>query len=537
MIEPHVIAATVSWVLSCARDVLPAAFGAFTRGSAPAAVAALWQGAAVALAMALSLRFAPRVSAAHRFAAWAVGFAVVAGLPFLPLLRFNAGVHIAAAAPLQAAAAKPWFQLDSRWGFAIAALWLAASVLRAAALGLHSLRLRKLWKTATPIQDAAALALKVSVRRPIEICSTRHLDRPSVIGFFAPRILIPEWLLGRLTPAELEQVVLHEAEHLRRHDDWMNLLQKFALVLFPLNPALAWMERRLCREREMACDEGVVRKTQAPRAYAACLTSLAERGLDRNPDRNRDRRAEALSLAAWRRRPELVRRVHSILRGKQSLHPLAARVLVAAVGCGLLVASAELSRCPQMVAFVTAPQPHPVETAELQPVSASAAYAPQAASGIRAIPAKAILSRNALAPAPIGDAPVYHAVRRPQPLAGSQVAWREPAGDPRLQLIKAKVSSAADQDSEPRYFILTAWVVTRTSKFHAQESADYDTGADVQQQTDGTTTQITVTHLILAVYPIAVAPAPASGKQRHSRSESVRPTTPPAASGWLVFQL
>jgi beta-lactamase regulating signal transducer with metallopeptidase domain len=566
MTQTHVIAAVVSWVLRDARDVFPAAFGAFSRGSAPAAVAGLWQGAAVALTLALSLRLAPRVSAAHRFAVWAAGFAVVAGLPFLPLLaRFNAGAHIAAAAPLQNAAAKPWFQLDSRWGFAIAALWLAASAFRAAGLGLHSLRLRKLWKTAAPIQDAASLAVKVSARRPIEICSTSHLDRPSVIGFFAPRILIPDWLLGRLTRAELEQVVLHEAEHLRRHDDWINLLQKFALVLFPLNPALAWMERRLCREREMACDEAVVRRTHAPRAYAACLTSLAERRLQRGIEG----RGEDLSLAAWQRRSELVRRVHSILRGKQPLHPLAARAIVGVVGCGLLLASAELSRCPQMVAFVTAPRPHTVEIAQLQPVSGPAAYAPQAASGFRAIPAKAILPRNALAAVTAGDAPVYHAARRPQPIVSSEVASREAAGDPRQQLIKATLPSAsaaaAYQDSDPQagvpndraprssvsllgcndrssslgwdYFVLTAWVETWTSAPQAREIADYVTGAPEQPQTGSTGTQITVAHLILAIYPVAAAPTPASGTQKTSSSKPVRPPAPSAASGWLVFQL
>ena len=58
----------------------------------------------------------------------------------------------------------------------------------------------------------------------------------------------------------------------------------------------------------MACDDGVIRVTRAPRAYAACLASLAERGLQR--------RAEALSLGAWQRRPELVHRVHSILRAQ-----------------------------------------------------------------------------------------------------------------------------------------------------------------------------------------------------------------------------
>ena len=131
----------------------------------------------------------------------------------------------------------------------------------------------------------------------MQVCTTPNLDRPSVIGFFAPRILIPEWLLTRLTPGELRQIVLHETEHLRRGDDWTNLFQKLCLVLFPLDPALVWIERRLCAEREMACDDGVVRVTHAPRAYAACLASLAERGLRR--------RAEALSLGAWQRRPEL----------------------------------------------------------------------------------------------------------------------------------------------------------------------------------------------------------------------------------------
>ena len=119
----------------------------------------------------------------------------------------------------------------------------------------------------------------------VTLCTTEMLDRPSVIGFLAPRILIPAWLLARLTAGELEQIVLHEAEHLRRGDDWTNLAQKLWLAAFPLNPALAWMEHRLCQQREMACDEGVVRITNAPRAYAACLASLAERGLERQTRR------------------------------------------------------------------------------------------------------------------------------------------------------------------------------------------------------------------------------------------------------------
>ncbi len=267
-------------VLPAGWSAVAQALAAFAESAAPAAIAALWQGAAVAVALALCLRLAPRISAAHRFAAWAVGFAVVVGLPLLPVIARLLAASAAANLPPEQTAARPWLYLNSRWEFIIAALWLAASCLRASELAMHSLRLRRLWKAATPIEargSLRSLLAAASQGRPIELCTTRELDRPSVIGFLAPRILIPEWLFSRLTPGELEQVVLHESEHLRRRDDWTNLLQKLFLVLFSLNPALAWIERRLCREREMACDEGVVRRTQAPRAYAACLTTLAER--------------------------------------------------------------------------------------------------------------------------------------------------------------------------------------------------------------------------------------------------------------------
>ena len=340
-----------------------AMFPAFAQAAAPAAVAALWQGAAVAAALVLCLRFAPRVSAAQRFALWAAGFAVVVGLPVLPLLLNSSGAS--AAAPIPEAAVKPLMHLDIRWAFIIAAVWLAASAIRAGELAFHALRLRRLWKAAKPVEIGVGIDSRAKSRvretlaasshtRPIEICTTRDLDCPSVIGFFVPRILIPEWLFSRLTPGELEQVVLHETEHLRRRDDWTNVLQKLALVLFPLNPGLAWMARHLCREREKACDEGVVRRTQAPRADAACLTTLAERGL---PQRELLRRAHAGSLGAFTRRPELVHRVHSILRRKQSLNPLVAGALVGVVGCGLVIGALELSRSPQLVAFVAAPEP------------------------------------------------------------------------------------------------------------------------------------------------------------------------------------
>ncbi len=376
--------------LQGARNSLLATWSALSQPAAVLVLTAVWQGAAVALGLALCLRLAPRSPARHRFALWGAGFGALVGLQLLPLISRLIPPHLqvtsgsAASGVFTAAPLHPWLQLSSTWSLLIASLWLAASLLRAADLAIHALHLRRLWRSGVPVEalkgranaaqslavlkghgfSRAETAAKLSGalapeessfwdhcrgifrRREVQICTTTELERPSVIGFFAPRILIPDWLFSRLTPGELDQIVLHETQHLRRRDDWTNLLQKLCLVLFPLNPGLAWIERRLCREREMACDDGVIHITRAPRAYAACLASLAERGLQR--------RAGALSLGVWHARPELVHRVHSILRRKHALSPLAARAVLAATACLLLAGATALARCPRLVAFVPA---------------------------------------------------------------------------------------------------------------------------------------------------------------------------------------
>lgn len=555
-------------ILKAMADWGSAMFSAFAQGAAPAAVAALWQGAAVAVALTMCLRFAPRVSAAHRFALWAAGFTVVVGLPLLPLFLHSGGAG--AAAPIPEAATKPLMHLDIRWAFIMAVVWLAASAIRAGELVFHALRLRRLWKAAKPVEIGVGAAFETDSRaksrvretlaatsdeRRIEICTTRDLDCPSVIGFFAPRILIPEWLFSRLTPGELEQVVLHESEHLRRRDDWTNLLQKLALVLFPLNPTLAWMERRLCREREMACDEGVVRRTQAPRAYAACLTTLAERGLQQ---REFLRRAHALSLGAFTRRPELVHRVHSILRRKEALNPLVAGALVGVVGFGLVIGALELSRSPQLVAFVATPEPD-AQVAALEPQSG-----PERIRATDAVfhPIQRVDEIEAKAIAPMSHGAAAHVGTRSfrgdeSSARVTETATTDTAAAPREIPVNDVAPISAMTDGQAQEFVvLTTWEAVQTSSPNSRTVADYETDASDQEQTDHadkqpdsrlpnksqpTTNQgaqIAVTRMILVFYPAGaypasaatgVQPAPATGSLSHRSTASY--------GGWLFFQL
>lgn len=305
-------------------------------------VSGLWQGVVLAAGVGICLRLVPKTTATVRFAVWTVLFAVLAVLPLVHASSGSSSDGFAGHAAL--------LHVDVRWSFAIAALWVIVSLVRAVKLGISAVRLHGIWKRAAPVAGCDAV-LQAAGIRGVELCTSKDVDRPSVIGFFSPRILIPEELFDRLTTAEFGQIVLHEVGHLRRRDDWINLLQKVSLVLVPLNPALVWIERQLCLERELACDDDVLRLTKAPKAYATCLTNLAEKRLGQ--------RAAALSLGAWEKRSELARRVQSILQGGEGMGRVQARVVMTVLVVALMGGATELARCPEFVSFSPTALPIP----------------------------------------------------------------------------------------------------------------------------------------------------------------------------------
>ncbi len=311
--------------------------------AAGALIASVWQGVLLAGMIWICLKLAPRTTAGVRFLTWMVVFFTITLLPLLSVVipsHVGSAESTAAGSPAVSA-----IELDSRWALAVAALWLACSLIRAAGLIGNAFRLRSLWKRAVPVEageQIRAILERSSVRRA-QLCISAEVDQPCVIGFFAPRVLIPSWLLEKATTSELEQIVLHEVSHLGRCDDWTNLVQKIALVCFPLNPALVWAERRLCAERELACDERVIRATKAPRDYATCLTNLAEERLAR--------RSTALSLGAWEKRSQLSSRIESILRGSTILAPHKARAMMALLMIGTVGGAVKLGGSAPLVSF------------------------------------------------------------------------------------------------------------------------------------------------------------------------------------------
>ena len=313
--------------------------------SASALVAGLWQSTVLVAGVWLALKAVPQATATVRFAIWTLVFGLSALLPFAGILT---STHTTAAATQ--------VRIDSEWSYLIGALWIVASTARLTQLAVQGWKLRCLWRRAVPVPNDLLTHTDCSdllTRRRAQLCTSDDIDRPSVIGFFAPKILVPAWLLEQLSATELRHIVLHEMEHLRRRDDWMNLLQKIGLVVFPLNLALLWVDRRLAAEREIACDDGVLQQTQMRRAYATCLTSIAELRLERKMHR----RVVALALGVFgtarllRGPSEFSRRIESILRRRPTMNPMVAQMVAAVLVLGVFGAGVELMRAPQLVSF------------------------------------------------------------------------------------------------------------------------------------------------------------------------------------------
>lgn len=328
-------------------------------GPAELLIASIWQGLLLTAVAWAALRLASGLRASTRFTLWMIVFLLVALLPCFAIGRAFFGT-----APSLASPAPQTFSLhlNVAWAFALEVVWAFASLFSLGRLLLSGTQMRALLRNSVPVpfhslDEEIQSVVKRSGKRSVEIRLSDAVDAPSVIGFFHPAVVVPRSLWSELAPNDMKQIILHEMAHLDRGDDWTNLLQKLLRALSPLNPALVWAERSLCREREQACDDAVLDAAGNPRAYATCLTKLAENKLLRQ--------VTSLAPGFWQRHSELAGRVENILHRRRNLGPVFSRGLVAAGLVASLSGVLALQRCPGLVSF-----------AGNEPVAAAVSIAP-----------------------------------------------------------------------------------------------------------------------------------------------------------------
>lgn len=242
--------------------------------------------------------------------------------------------------------------------FWVVGAWLVFAAWRLARLlwqygALWRLRQRSVAPPEPLARLFAELRPEVGVRRRAGLYLSDELSSPVAAGFWPAAVLMPEELAGA-SPADLDRILRHELAHLRRRDDWTNLVQQLVKAVFGFHPSVWWLGRRLTVDREIACDDHVLAAARSPREYALFLTDFAGRR------RGRD---WAAAPAAWSRNSQLKERIRMLLDTKRNTAPQSSRTHAGALGVtwGLLAALG-LYTGPRL-AFATEAQPDPAPAA------------------------------------------------------------------------------------------------------------------------------------------------------------------------------
>jgi beta-lactamase regulating signal transducer with metallopeptidase domain len=293
-------------------------------------------GTVIAAAAWAFLRLSGKQESRTRFCVWFSALLLAAILPWIGAsaskpaseLGHSAGVGITVPA---------W------WALAIFWLWAAGASLALLRVGFAFSQLLRLRWHARPLApgaihgqvgaDVPSTSSGQALVRAAGVCLSDDVRIPTAVGLFKPLIVIPQWALEELSPSELNSVLIHELEHLRRWDDWTNLAQKILAAVFFFHPAVWWLDRKLALEREMACDEAVLAQTGDRHGYAACLVRVAEKSLLR--------RGLALAQSVVGRVGQTTQRVAEILRPNRrpvrSGRKPALCLLAASSLCGVLL--------------------------------------------------------------------------------------------------------------------------------------------------------------------------------------------------------
>jgi GWxTD domain-containing protein len=318
----------------------------------------LWEGAAIALVLAIALALCN--SARSRYAAACTALLVMLaafGATFawkMPKTVTNAAAVHVPAGPL---APRPTATIDDAVGNAAAAMpyewavpiWVAGvavfSLRRLMGLaGAYRLRHTGVRLAPAPWPARMAeLAARLGIRRTVQLMESCLTEVPVMTGYLRPVVLLPVGMLAGLPTEQVEYILIHELAHVARRDYLVSLLQGVVEALLFYHPAVWWVSTTIRAEREHCCDDAVVSLAGDARGYAAALVNLEQ--------------ARVLEPALAATGGSLTRRVRRLLRQPV---PQSMAAPLSAMGLALVLMGVALAaNDPQQVPPPSVALPHP----------------------------------------------------------------------------------------------------------------------------------------------------------------------------------
>jgi beta-lactamase regulating signal transducer with metallopeptidase domain len=225
-----------------------------------------------------------------------------------------------------AASAGPAFtaRVGNSWLVALSLIYGTGAVLCLLSILAGRLGLQRLTRNARAFAGLDALLFEacqtLRLRRPPSLLVSPESLMPRTWGWLRPKVLLPgvavHW------PAEkCRLVLLHELAHVKRRDCLTQELARVVCAFFWMNPLVWLAARRMCIERERACDDLVLQSGCRSTDYASQLVDIARRF----------RHARFAAGIAMARPAHLQGRIAAIVDGSRNrrLRPAAAAGIIA----------------------------------------------------------------------------------------------------------------------------------------------------------------------------------------------------------------
>ncbi len=191
-----------------------------------------------------------------------------------------------AAAPEEPQIALPLADSTRQTVSPVCLAWLSGVLLLGCLIGTRVIQVRRSAVTFRPVDRPGLidlvrrLAAEVGLKGEIQLLQAElpgKLPIPAVHGVLRPGIVLPGSMAAAWDLDALEPVLLHELVHIKRRDCLINTVQIVLQVVYFFHPLVWFANYAVRRERELACDDEVVRRSGGiSTSYVRSMLQVAE---------------------------------------------------------------------------------------------------------------------------------------------------------------------------------------------------------------------------------------------------------------------